>query len=107
WWHIERADRDRGAIRMTATQEQADWFADAFRKLVDNVGLAIVGKEKVIKLVLTAMVTEGHVLLEDMPGTGKTVLAKSLANTLEGSHSRIQFTPDLLPSDVTGVTIFN
>ncbi|MGK9146180.1 MoxR family ATPase [Plantibacter flavus] len=92
---------------MTVTQEQADWFADAFGKLVDNVEQAILGKEHVIKLVVTAMLSEGHVLLEDYPGTGKTVLAKALANTLDGTSSRIQFTPDLLPSDVTGVTIYD
>ena len=92
---------------MPITNEQAAWFADAFGKLVDNVDLAIVGKKHQIRLVLTAMISEGHVLLEDVPGTGKTVLAKALANTLDGTHSRIQFTPDLLPSDVTGVTIYD
>lgn len=92
---------------MPVTQEQADWFAEAFQKLIANVDKAIVGKSHVIKLVLTAMVSDGHVLLEDYPGTGKTVLAKALANTLDGTSSRIQFTPDLLPSDVTGVQIFD
>ncbi|QAY74972.1 MoxR family ATPase [Agromyces protaetiae] len=89
------------------TQEQAAWFQDAFGKLVDNVDQAILGKREVISLVLTAMLSGGHVLLEDVPGTGKTVLAKALANTIDGTHSRIQFTPDLLPSDVTGVTIYD
>jgi len=92
---------------MPVTQEQAAWFADAFGKLVDNVDQAILGKRHVIRLVLTALLSDGHVLLEDFPGTGKTVLAKSLANTIDGTHSRIQFTPDLLPSDVTGVTIYD
>ena len=92
---------------MPVTQEQSAWFAGAFDSLVNNVGLAILGKEETIKLVIAAMLSEGHVLLEDFPGTGKTVLAKALANTLEGTNSRIQFTPDLLPSDVTGVTIYN
>jgi MoxR-like ATPase len=92
---------------MPVTQEQATWFADAFQKLIVNVDKAIVGKDHVIRLVLTALVSDGHVLLEDYPGTGKTVLAKALANTLDGSTSRIQFTPDLLPSDVTGVQIFD
>ncbi|MEY2848529.1 MAG: hypothetical protein RI885_1194 [Actinomycetota bacterium] len=92
---------------MAVTQEQADWFADAFQKLVQNVDQAIVGKDEVIKLVLTALISDGHVLLEDFPGTGKTVLAKALANTLDGTTSRIQFTPDLLPSDVTGVQIYD
>ena len=89
------------------TEKQATWFADAFAQIVDSVGLAIVGKQHVIRLVITSMISGGHVLLEDVPGTGKTVLAKALANTLEGTHSRIQFTPDLLPSDVTGVTIYD
>ena len=92
---------------MPVTPEQAAWFADAFQKLVSNIDKAIVGKDEVIKLVLTALVSDGHVLLEDFPGTGKTVLAKALANTLDGTTSRIQFTPDLLPSDVTGVQIYD
>jgi MoxR-like ATPase len=92
---------------MAVTQEQAEWFADAFNRLVGNVEQAILGKDHVIRLVVTALLSEGHVLLEDFPGTGKTVLAKALANTLDGTNSRIQFTPDLLPSDVTGVTIYD
>jgi MoxR-like ATPase len=92
---------------VSVSQEQATWFAGAFDSLVTNVGGAILGKEGVIKLIVASLLSEGHVLLEDFPGTGKTVLAKALANTLEGTNSRIQFTPDLLPSDVTGVTIYN
>jgi len=92
---------------VAVTQEQADWFAGAFSQLVANVDKAILGKEHSIRLVITAMLSGGHVLLEDVPGTGKTVLAKALANTIEGTQSRIQFTPDLLPSDVTGVTIYD
>ena len=92
---------------MAVTQEQATWFADAFNKLVGNVDQAILGKSDTIRLVVTALLSDGHVLLEDFPGTGKTVLAKALANTLDGTNSRIQFTPDLLPSDVTGVTIYD
>jgi MoxR-like ATPase len=89
------------------TNEQARWFSQTFEQLVSNVELAIRGKRDVIRLVVTCMLSEGHMLLEDNPGTGKTVLAKALANTVQGSHSRIQFTPDLLPSDVTGVTVFD
>jgi MoxR-like ATPase len=92
---------------MPVTQEQADWFNGAFERLVDNIDNAILGKKHTIRLVLTAMLSNGHVLLEDVPGTGKTVLAKALANTVDGTHSRVQFTPDLLPSDVTGVTIYD
>jgi len=91
----------------TVTAEQAGWFADAFEKLVDNIDQAILGKKHAIRLVLTALLSDGHVLLEDVPGTGKTVLAKALANTIDGTTSRIQFTPDLLPSDVTGVSIYD
>jgi MoxR-like ATPase len=91
----------------TVTSEQADWFARAFGALVSNVEQAVLGKQHVVRLALTCMVSEGHLLLEDFPGTGKTSLAKSIANSVQGTHSRIQFTPDLLPSDVTGVTIYD
>ena len=90
---------------MAITQEQAAWFADSFGKLVANVEKALVGKTHAVRLALTCLMSEGHLLLEDVPGTGKTLLAKSLANTIQGSQKRIQFTPDLLPSDVTGVSI--
>jgi len=89
------------------TAEQAGWFAETFARLVANVEQAVVGKTHVVRLALTCMLSEGHLLIEDYPGTGKTSLAKSLANTVQGSSSRIQFTPDLLPSDVTGVTIYD
>jgi MoxR-like ATPase len=89
------------------TPDQSMWFAETFDALVHNVNQAVLGKEPVVRLVLTAMLAEGHMLLEDAPGTGKTSLAKALAATVQGSHHRIQFTPDLLPSDVTGVTIFD
>jgi MoxR-like ATPase len=72
-----------------------------------NVGKVIVGKSDVIELALTALLCEGHLLIEDVPGTGKTTLAKALARSLDCSFQRIQFTPDLLPSDVTGLYFFN
>jgi MoxR-like ATPase len=72
-----------------------------------NVEVAVRGKDRPVRLALTCLLSEGHLLLEDNPGTGKTQLARALANTVQGSHSRIQFTPDLLPSDVTGVTIYD
>ena len=87
--------------------DQAAWFYDTFEKLAANIEGAIVGKPHVVRLALTCMLSEGHLLLEDVPGTGKTVLAKSIANTVQGTHGRIQFTPDLLPSDVTGTTILD
>ena len=92
---------------MTIQPHQSAWFAETFGQLVDNVDVAIKGKTHTIRLAITCMLTGGHLLLEDVPGTGKTVLAKSIANTVQGTSSRIQFTPDLLPSDVTGVTIYN
>ncbi len=92
---------------MPITQDQAKWFKETFSLLVGNVEKAVIGKESVIRLAFTCLLSEGHLLLEDYPGTGKTSLAKSIAHTVQGSSSRIQFTPDLLPSDVTGVTIFD
>jgi MoxR-like ATPase len=74
---------------------------------VANVSRAVLGKKTVVRLALTALFAEGHLLLEDAPGTGKTILAKSIAASISGTHNRIQFTPDLLPSDVTGVTIYD
>ncbi len=91
----------------TLTAEQTNWFTQAFGALLNNVEQAVLGKQHVIRLALTCLVSEGHLLLEDFPGTGKTSLAKAIANSVQGTHSRIQFTPDLLPSDVTGVTIYD
>ena len=92
---------------MEVTEDNAHWFADSFTRITDNVGKALLGKEDVIRLALTCMFAEGHLLLEDAPGTGKTALARAIAATVHGTHSRIQFTPDLLPSDITGVTIYD
>lgn len=73
----------------------------------DNVNKVIIGKSEVIDLLLTAIISDGHVLLEDVPGTGKTVMAKTLAKSIDAEFSRIQFTPDLLPSDITGIHYYN
>ncbi len=92
---------------MTIQTEQATWFAEAFDRFVANVEKAVLGKTHAVRLALTCLLSNGHLLLEDVPGMGKTLLAKAIANTVQGTQQRIQFTPDLLPSDVTGVTIFN
>ena len=76
-------------------------------QILDNVSKVIIGKEDVAKLVLTSIIANGHVLLEDVPGTGKTVMAKTFAKSIDAQFSRIQFTPDLLPSDITGINYYN
>ncbi len=76
-------------------------------KITENIAKVIVGKEQTIRLLLTALLADGHVLLEDVPGTGKTKLAKTLAKTIQADYARIQFTPDLLPSDITGLNVFH
>src|SRR5688572_9502107 len=73
----------------------------------ENIGRVIVGKEAAVELLLAALFCQGHILLEDVPGIGKTTLVKTLARSLNCSFQRIQFTPDLLPSDITGVSIYN
>ena len=80
---------------------------EATRAVRQNVSRVIIGKEEVIDLLMVAMLCEGHVLFEDVPGIGKTTLAKTLAKSLGCTFQRIQFTPDLLPSDITGITFFN
>lgn len=88
-------------------QEQIVWFQDSFESLVDNVSRIILGKRHPIELAFTTLISEGHLLLEDVPGTGKTRLAKTIAASVRGVSSRIQFTPDLLPSDITGTTVYD
>lgn len=86
-----------------------DWerFAASFRALEANVEQVVRGKSREVRLALLALVGEGHLLVEDVPGVGKTMLAKALARSIDCSFRRIQFTPDLLPSDVTGVNVFH
>jgi len=92
---------------MTISPEQTAWFAETFSTLADNVEQAILGKRHVVELVLATAISGGHVLLEDFPGTGKTALARTIAQTISGTNTRVQFTPDLLPGDVTGITVYD
>lgn len=77
------------------------------KKLSENLGKVIIGKNEALELIIIGLLSQGHILIEDVPGVGKTVLARSLAKSLEAIFRRIQFTPDMLPSDVTGVSIYN
>ena len=81
--------------------------AETIGGLIDNLGRVVHAPEATLRLCVLCLVSEGHVILEDFPGVGKTMLAKALARSLDVSFSRMQFTPDLLPSDVTGVNVFN
>jgi len=92
---------------MSLTDEHGEWFQRWFNAILANVESVIMGKREQVGLALVCVLAEGHLLLEDVPGTGKTTLAKAIAHSIKGSWSRIQFTPDLLPSDVTGGMIFN
>lgn len=89
------------------SDDRAVWAGESLRTTADAMEQVIHGKRRVIELVLATQVAAGHVLLEDVPGTGKTALARTLAQVMQGSSSRIQFTPDLLPGDVTGITVFD
>ena len=80
---------------------------DFTTRIVGNVEQVIIGKREAIELLMVALLCEGHVLIEDVPGVGKTMLARSIAISLGGQFKRLQCTPDLLPNDVTGVSIFN
>jgi MoxR-like ATPase len=86
-----------------------DWqrFADRFKHIERNVERVVRGKDAEIRLALVTLIAEGHLLIEDVPGVGKTMLAKAIARSIDCSFRRIQFTPDLLPTDVTGVNVFN
>ncbi|MFC1532854.1 AAA family ATPase [Thermodesulfobacteriota bacterium] len=80
---------------------------DLCRAIIDNIARVIVGKQNAVELLLVTLLADGHVLIEDVPGLGKTLLAKSLAKSIGGAFQRVQFTPDLLPSDITGFNIYN
>jgi len=87
--------------------ERAAWFAERFDAIAGNVERVIQGKRPAIEQVLMCLMAEGHALIEDVPGVGKTLLAKSIARSIDCSFNRIQFTPDLLPSDITGVSVWD
>ncbi|MFV2087938.1 AAA family ATPase [Micromonospora sp. LOL_021] len=89
------------------TPHEVTGFASTAARLAGEISTVVLGKPQVVRLALTALFAQGHVLLEDVPGVGKTTLARAVAATVHGHWRRIQFTPDLLPADVSGVTIFN
>lgn len=80
---------------------------ETIQKIIDNVKSVILGKDEAIQFALAALLADGHLLIEDVPGLGKTLLAKSLARSISATFKRVQFTPDLLPTDITGVSIYN
>ena len=94
---------------MEQQQGSSEWqeLADAFHEIERNIEQVVQGKHREIRLALVSLIAEGHLLIEDVPGVGKTMLAKALARSIDCSFRRIQFTPDLLPTDVTGVNVFN
>lgn len=92
---------------MELTKEQVQENSDLLKKIVDNVETVIIGKRQAVELVVLSMISNGHVLVEDVPGVGKTSLISALAKSIDCGFSRIQFTPDIMPSDVTGFSIFN
>ena len=92
---------------MTMSPEQASAFQETFGRLVANVEQVLLGKTFVVRLGFVALFSEGHLLLEDFPGTGKTSLARAIGQSVSGTSNRIQFTPDLLPGDITGVSVYD
>ncbi len=92
---------------MTVSADELDWFGNSFNTIVDNIEKVIQGKRRTIELATMCLLAKGHTLIEDVPGVGKTLLARSLARSIDCSFQRIQFTPDLLPSDVTGVSVWD
>lgn len=98
---------EENSIRSESRPPNIRLIQNTVQALRENVERVIVGKRDTIELLMVALLCEGHVLLEDVPGVGKTMLAKSLARSLDCTFARIQFTPDLLPSDITGVSIYN
>jgi MoxR-like ATPase len=103
------ADQAEVGGTVVARRQAADWeqFASSFELIAGNIRQVIQGKDDEIRLALVCLLAEGHLLIEDVPGVGKTMLAKSIARSIDCSFRRIQFTPDLLPTDITGVNVYN
>lgn len=101
---MEQNGREQNASAQNSIEQNGK---NLCRTILENVSRVIVGKEQTARLLLTALLAEGHVLLEDVPGTGKTKLAKTMARTIAADFARIQFTPDLLPGDITGLNIYD
>ena len=101
--HVESTDPSTGRVEPLSVENAADLCESVER----NIGRIIVGNDETIRHVVTTMLAGGHVLLEDVPGVGKTMVGRSLARSIDCRFSRIQFTPDLLPSDITGANVFN
>src|ERR1700685_776479 len=109
-WLVVRASLQGGHVVLDTgrqTGSPIDDLVPAARRIGGGIESVIEGKPEAIRLTLAVLLAEGHLLIEDVPGVGKTMLAKSLARAIDGSVQRIQFTPDLLPSDITGVSAFN
>src|SRR5213596_834318 len=102
-------DLPSGGVGLELREHTREWesFGARFRQIEENVERVVRGKNAEIRLALVALVAEGHLLIEDVPGVGKTMLAKAIARSIDCSFRRIQFTPDLLPTDITGVNVFN
>lgn len=105
--HLEAAPEGAFELSPADAQLSTEELADLMRRLADNIETVILGKRELIEMCLIGLMANGHILLEDVPGVGKTMLARSLARTLGTPYKRIQFTPDLLPSDVTGTVVFD
>jgi MoxR-like ATPase len=104
---LTKLDPDRKGDTLSPTPDDLAWFDDRFTVVTENIQRVIQGKESTIALVVISLISEGHVLIEDVPGVGKTLLAKSLARSIDCTFQRVQFTPDLLPSDITGVSVWD
>jgi MoxR-like ATPase len=96
-----------GSVEAHRTANDWEGFASSFSRIAGNIERVIQGKDEEVRLALVCLIAEGHLLIEDVPGVGKTMLAKSIARSIDCSFRRIQFTPDLLPTDVTGVNVYN